>query len=77
MCLTRDEKKRIPKHKLMKMKESARAKGDCIICFEKGHTAKDCSQRMSDEDKKALDELPFYKALFNLSIHGFFLFIPL
>ena len=52
VCLTREEKKRIPRHKLMKLKESARAKGACVICFEKGHQAKDCSQKMPEEEFK-------------------------
>ena len=56
LLLTREQKKKVPKRKLEKMKEEAKKKGHCLICFEGGHKAENCSQRLSDADKAALRE---------------------
>ena len=56
LLLTREQKKKVSKRKLEKMKEEAKKKGHCLICFEGGHKAENCSQRLSDADKAALRE---------------------
>ena len=54
ILLTKEDKKKVPGHKLKVMKEAARRRGDCTVCFEKGHRADTCKQKLTKEEKASL-----------------------